>query len=341
MWTYRDRSRVYYDPDDDPNPDRPTRIYHALNQLGIKDTDIAELGKTLSESKLPSIDRLVFHRGEQIAQSARMLISALLLDCEKSEALGNPRSDGDWFSLLWANLTAQRKSIAEVNADKVAIFTFNYDRSVEQLFLAASRATYGVDDEAAAKFVSRIRIEHFYGVTTRLLELSDSGVNFDCEREHLSGAVAKAEKEIWLVDDERKRQLEVFNNAREAVQNTKLVTFLGYGFDEVNDRTLGIADVISHAAVQNKKRKVIMENATRIHRVSSGTIEIDPRVEIPKEIKLPRFQATTLGMYVREVATAIKRLGLIAGPHANQIATLGKNCRDALREWGTFDVLRE
>ncbi len=116
---------------------RRKRVFEALKQLGIPEAEIENLGRMLAESKLPSIDRLVFHCGKEIGDVARLLIAAFLLDSESEIALQNPRAEGDWFSPLWSSLTAGRKSISEVVTDKLAVFTFNYDRSLEWLLFSA------------------------------------------------------------------------------------------------------------------------------------------------------------------------------------------------------------
>ena len=206
------------------------------------------------------------------------------------------------------------------------------------LFFAACKATYGVNDEVAAAFVAQIRIEHLYGVTTQLQTVSQSGVRFDCDREFLYGSVSKAEKEIWLIDDDRQRQSKAFTNARLAVEHAKLVVFLGYGFDEINDENLGIARLKKEIEVHNNEIENILTRAPRIVRIPGGE-EIDMR-GVPKSRYFPRFTATTLGMYEREVNSARSRMSLSAGDKPGQVSTLSKNCYEALREWGTFDLLR-
>ncbi|TAG46954.1 MAG: hypothetical protein EAZ30_11305 [Betaproteobacteria bacterium] len=274
-----------------------------------------------------------------------MLISALLLDCESADALRNPRANGDWFSLLWANLTAGKKRVDDVDLQRLAIFTFNYERSVEQLFLSACMATYGVPEEVAAKFVAKIRIEHLYGITTQLHAIHDEGTDFDCDRSQLHVAVERAQKEIWLIDDERKQQETAFADLRIAIERASLVTFLGYGFDEVNDEKLGVRDVVTEV---NRFNIELAEMRERVPKrqvwLQDDTISWRPTAEdlakLPKLKQLPRFQATTLGMSVREVAAAQARMTTDTGRKRGQVEFLGKNCLDALREWGTFDVLR-
>lgn len=339
LWAYRDRGSAIYDLNINPNPDRPTRIFHALKQLNIRPDDVANLGKMVTESKLPSIDRLVFHRAKEIGHIARSLIAALLLDSESESALQNPRADGDWFSPLWSSLTAGRKSISDVVTDKLAVFTFNYDRSLERLFFSACKATYGVDDKAASEFVSKIYIEHFYGTTTKLYELNGLGAKFDCDRAQLHEAVELAEQEIWLIDDDRKRQATAFEKARTAFGHAKIVTFLGYGFDEINDKNLGLANWMRELRAYRDDRRAALSNAPRVSRLPGGQMTAD-MTHVPAIRSVPHFQATTLGMYEREVISATNRMSLAVGGESEKISTLSKNYYEALREWGTFDVLR-
>ncbi len=344
MWVYRDRATATYDLNVHPSPDRPTRIYHALKSINVNPDDVANVGKQLSESKLPSIDRLEFHRGEAIAQTARMLISALLLDCESTDALRNPRADGDWFSLLWANLTAGKKRIDDIDLQRLAIFTFNYERSVEQLFLSACIATYGASEDAAAEFVARIRIEHLYGITTRLPTMHKQGIDFDCDRSQLHDAIERAQKEIWLIDDARKQQQAAFVELRAAIEGAKLVTFLGYGFDEVNDQKLGVGDLVREVASFNRERGEKLDKVPKrlahLHEGTAWRPIPEELAKIPKLRQLPKFLATSLGMSSREVSAAQRRMALTVGSNRGQIEFLSKNCLDALREWGIFDALR-
>lgn len=314
LWTNRDQISSA-----NQSTDRSNRIFHTLAQLDFGRNKVARIGQMLAESKLPSIDRLVFHRSAEVSEMARLLISASLLDSESHDALSNPRADGDWFQLLWSSLTAGRKSVADVATGKLAVFTFNYDRSFEQLLFSACKATFGVDDKVAAEFLAKIHIKHFYGATMKLPQATCAGVKFDCDRTRLHEAVEVAEKEIWLIDDERKRQAAVFDGFLGVLEHANTVTFLGYGFDEINDKNLGLADWSREYLTR------IVDGYAASAPIWSG---------------LPRFQATTLGMYEREVISALKRANLSAGDQAGQISTLSKNCYEALREWGTFDLLR-
>lgn len=340
MWTYRNGRPLLDDSANNPNANRAIRIFRVLKTLGVEPNSVAIVGRMLAESKLPSIDRLVFHRSDEIGEVARLLISAMLLDCESNDALMNSRANGDWFVALWTSLTAGRKLLADVPTDKLSVFSFNYDRSLEQLLLSACKATYGVDDNEAAAFVSKIPIEHFYGVATQLFELDPSGVPFDCLRQELHTAVEKAEKEIWLIDDHRKRQATAFANARAAFEQAKVVTFLGYGFDEINDASLEIANWLSEIEKHNREHLINLQHAPRIHHIPSGEVTIDPRFSLTKVRHAPKFQCTTMGMYDREVDAALNRMKLKHGSAPGQISPLSKDCYQALREWGTFDLLR-
>lgn len=319
---------------------RSINVFRTFAQLGIDVHRATAIGKMLAESKLPSIDRLVFHQSDEIARDARIVIATLLLDCEHNDALNDSRVGGDWFVSLWSSLTAGRKSIDEVPTGRLAVFTFNYDRSLERLLLTACQSTYGVNDDAAATFVSKFQIEHFYGVNTPLRELDRSGVMFDCDRSNLYAAVESAEKEIWLIDDHRKRQAKVFSNARKAMEEAQVVTFLGYGFDEVNDANLGVANWLKEFADYSAARREQFANAPRITYLPGGEEKIDPSFKLLPARTTPKFQGTTLGMYDREVDAAIRRMGLRRGNAVGQISTLPKDSFQALREWGTFDLLR-
>ena len=340
MWTYGNGRPLLDDSANNPHANRAIRILRALKMLGVEASSIAKVGRMLAESKLPSIDRLVFHRSDEIGAAARLLISAMILDCESNDALMNSRAEGDWFVALWTSLTAKRKSLADVPTDKLTVFSFNYDRSLERLLLSACKATYGVDDSDAAAFVKKIPIEHFYGIATRLFELDPSGVPFDCDREQLHVAVKKAEKEIWLIDDRRQRQAGAFSNAQAALEQAKVVTFLGYGFDEINDANLGMAVWLRKIRQHNERRgRLIAEEQRKFWRAGMSPQGLADQ-SAPILLREPKFQCTTLGMYEREVDAALSRMDLTRGSDAGHISPLSKDCYQALREWGTFDLLR-
>ena len=122
----------------------------------------------------------------------------------------------------------------------------------------------------------------------------------------VSSKSCKAEREIWLIDDHRQRQSKVFANARLAMEQAQVVAFLGYGFDEINDSNLGIAALKSEVEAHNRKRTQLLSGATRIVRIPGGE-EIDMK-GIPRIRHIPRFAATTLGMYEREVDYDVKTL---------------------------------
>jgi hypothetical protein len=125
--------------------------------------------------------------------------------------------------------------------NRLAIVTFNYDRSVEHFFLTALQNTYGLELKDAQALLGAIPIVHVHG------QLGERGARpyshtANKESVHLGAAGIKIIHEG--VYDSRE-----FQHARALLHEYKVVCFLGFGYNPTNLRRLRVDKLQSNHQV--------------------------------------------------------------------------------------------
>lgn len=162
-----------------------------------------------------SIDWFLRYREENFGEIARLFIAAVLLGCEREDKLC-----GDWYELLLQRLIPAGPESLEAN--KLGIITFNYDRSFERYFRRALEAQYDLSPEDAGQLFSRIRIEHVYGQLGTLEEVPYGDYK----------QARRASEGIRLIRPQPDPQIQ--SGIQSILGQSYYVNFLGFGFDADN-----------------------------------------------------------------------------------------------------------
>jgi hypothetical protein len=179
------------------------------------------------------------------------------------------------------------------------LFTFNYDRSLEQFLFTAIVNTFGASEVRALAELNRIEIRHAYGL---LGDFAISGVSDHARQySHLAEARAvRAAASRLTIIQRTTTDDQIFQEARCWFEWSEEVYFLGFGFDELNCQRLNFPSVLAHRRAQR----------------TTGVFG-------------PRMFATCLGMSTLELERAIARID----PTEQRIHTLAANCHDAIVQW--------
>jgi hypothetical protein len=158
----------------------------------------------------------------------------------------------DWCRFVIYHLASSCRSMADVLQNNIQFITFNYDTSLERRIYAGLNAIEVFQDLSAKDFLDSNRVTHMYGsvgsylddlivVTTPPPANADIGT-IEMFRKMVDAAYLRS-KQIRTIDpDEKEKNAEVIKRARSIISGAKHIYVLGYGFDENNNRRLGLAE---------------------------------------------------------------------------------------------------
>lgn len=201
------------------------------------------------QSRLYSIDAFL-GLNTKYAEVGKLAIAAVLMNFEEGAAKKLDDGSQDWYDYLW-NRIAAGHSWEELNFEKLAIVTFNYDRSLEAFLLSAVLGTYAVSVEKAIEKLRQLNIVHVYG------DLGSAWPGDNTFREYGESlserSVFRAAGGIKVIPEARDDE-STFIKARQLLMRARALCFLGFGFDTLNLRRLeakiSCSDGIEHGTVQ-------------------------------------------------------------------------------------------
>jgi len=197
-----------------------------------------------------SIDAFLETRRE-FREVGKAAIADVLLRAEANAKGQQPMPGVDWYRyVLNKFLLLQNPKYFEVQAKRLTIVTFNFDRSFEYALFRGVRHGFEVDDESARNLVTEVRIHHVHGVLGEPLWLypdSENGTDYGAIDDALLGAVPKAVENIKIVDEEIAQA--VIEDVEAALRKAVHVYFIGFGFDIRNLTKLRTPDSVSKALV--------------------------------------------------------------------------------------------
>lgn len=195
-----------------------------------------EFKQALELSGQASVDAFLEGRPDFV-DIGKLAIAGVLLNCEDTKRMfGGMAGEKNWYKSLFNKLTEGR-SLESFGQNRLAIVTFNYDRSLEQYLFTALKHSYGKTDEECAKAVETIPIIHVYGSLGSLpWQAKDNNTPYGL-REKGSQTIkleqiVKASETITIIRNDN--DLEEFNKARELMDEADRVYFLGFGYDKTN-----------------------------------------------------------------------------------------------------------
>lgn len=202
------------------NPQKEWHIY--LNQVcesaGLKDCLTGFYTKFSGADR--SIDWFLRRNESAFGEVARLHIAAALLACER-----NDRLNGDWYQLLSEEIILP--NLETIEAGKLSVISFNYDRSFERYFLNQFENLCDFPSNEARAALGKIRLEHVYGQLGTLDEVPYGEFA-------KAAAAANGIRTIRLEPDQ-----EVQARIGKVIQESTYVNFIGFGFDDDNIALLG------------------------------------------------------------------------------------------------------
>jgi hypothetical protein len=163
----------------------------------------------------------------------------------------NRREDNlidDWMWYLYSRLTRQLNMInsyKKLNFNSIRFITFNYDRSLEHFFFERLKNgfNYEIINGSPEEIMSTIQIEHVYGQVCGLPWQSTNNSSlaygsFNPDQMDLDGY----SNNIKLIGQRTSENME---DIYDLIKESSKIFFLGFSYDEINLKTLGIPQILS------------------------------------------------------------------------------------------------
>jgi len=204
----------------------------------LKAEEAIKFAHILELADPPSVD-IWLEENPEYVEIGKITIAMTLLDCEKNS---NLKPKNNWYQLLFDRL---HSSFDTFQNNKLAIVTFNYDRSLEQYFFERFKNTYTAKNEGECKEkLSQLQILHVYGSLGRLSWQLDDPENpipqVPYGVELSKGMFITAANSIEIMSETSSGVSARFQKFRDLMKNCKALYFLGFGYHEVNMQRLGI-----------------------------------------------------------------------------------------------------
>src|SRR6266853_4129728 len=141
------------------------QLFGLLRACQFDEQQINAFGAALRRSGQPSVDAFLEYRPEFL-DLGKTAIAALLIPFEVEDKLFG--GDRNWFEYLFKRLGESPQEIAE---SRLAVITFNYDRSLEHFLFTSLRNSFNLPFDRVQALMQNIPIVHFYGKLGELSEM--------------------------------------------------------------------------------------------------------------------------------------------------------------------------
>ena len=218
------------------------------NALGFAQEKCQEFYVKFRDAGQPSIDRFLERQQEQeMVRLGKTLIAMALVPYENPDALSRHRTQPgtyrNWYEDLFQAMRPNDGT--DFFANRLAIVTFNYDRSLEH-YLATAIFNSGYADtyEHALGRLESLCIFHFHGQLGRL-KLEPRERYRPYSTTVTPEILTRCAEDIrvtheWHPHLQNMRSLHVYARlARKNLENSERIIFLGFGYDDTNLENLG------------------------------------------------------------------------------------------------------
>jgi len=180
------------------------------------------------------VDLFLEHRPEFL-EVGKTAIAAQLMPYEIEDNLFI--GEKNWYPYLFGHLGP---SFDEIRHSRLSIVTFNYDRSLDQYLFRTLQNSFNLSTKDAVARLTNLPIVHVYGQLGELPHWdAERGRPYQPPASGKDAAEAFAAKDsIKIVSEGVERDRE-FNYARQLIDESEFVCFLGFGYLRENVKRLG------------------------------------------------------------------------------------------------------
>lgn len=200
---------------------------------GWQQNDVNTFIIRLSRSAHYSIDAFLETAPESI-DIGKYLIAAILKKLENIDRLFPPNNSG-WYQYLFNCIVDD--TTQSFDGNQLSVVTFNYERSLESYLFYAIKARFNFDDTRALNELNKIQIIHVHGSLGLFPQVPYMPINNADELREVSKSIQVISEIQDLKDSFCNDE---FKKAHDAINKSKKIVFLGFGFHKDNVRRLRV-----------------------------------------------------------------------------------------------------
>lgn len=221
----------------------------------IEAGDTIDFIKNFSRSNVASIDAFL-SRHERFFEIGKLCIAAILCAKEDPAKVMNNDAEDHWYQHMWQILIDGADTHNDLRRNKISFVTFNYDRSLEYFLHQSTKHTFGVSDQEAFTVVKNLRILHVYGLLGEFSYSPSQGAR-QYINDNTAAQIIIAAQGIKIIPEARADDV-TFQTVRNWFGESEVIGFLGFGFDKLNIKRLGLSDVLDWNANEGKPNPIVI-----------------------------------------------------------------------------------
>ncbi|TSC85365.1 MAG: hypothetical protein G01um10147_1179 [Microgenomates group bacterium Gr01-1014_7] len=208
--------------------DQNDPAYKLLEQTYFSSDDISQFQKALFHSSANNIDEFL-ENYPSYQDMGKRVITQILVGCEDDQFMFE---NSDWYFHLFGEM--RRGSSFEGFAEnKLAIITFNYDRSLEHYIYTSLKNFYYKTGDEAATIMTSIPVIHIYGQIGYLpWQKKTPERSYGNKEEKYLVETSKLIKVLHEKGDIEKD--EALKQAHTLLEAAEKIYFLGFGYHKIN-----------------------------------------------------------------------------------------------------------
>jgi hypothetical protein len=237
---------------------------------------------------------------EELRPIGKLMIAAAILECEASwlrvRVNQNSRDitkPDDWYRFIIHKLVYGCGKSSELLDNIVHFITFNYDTSLEYHLFRALTAIDLLQRADVEKFFRDDRIIHVYGSVHPEIPKDEDGIDlisaqnlghvfgsplnhgeeFEPRKTFLDRCLAASANLRTVDPHDKEEDEESLSRARQWVADAEVVYILGYGFDQNNNRRIGLDPTLSNTSKVSGKC-VMFTNYRNLNTINKTTSKL-------------------------------------------------------------------
>lgn len=260
-------SRIRFSSDGDPGRFLPKYIIKKME--GIEEPSfMPAIEETISEcevliDRIRQVDPLVIDyfldNNETLQDLGKLLISFVILSSDKIFEKGTvARERGNWCRYIIHHMMMGCNNPEEfLEENRVKFVTFNYDLSLEKnLYQSLSENDFFPDKDVINTFLGEDRVVHVYGMMAdnnyqpASIRFQGDFLNKMTEwKDMLDPAYIASEGLLTIAPGDKIKDKTSLELAGKAIREAEEVFILGYGFDRLNSKNIGLTEHLNHTNI--------------------------------------------------------------------------------------------
>lgn len=194
----------------------------AISKL-LDSKDFGDFIKALKYSGKTSIDAFLEHRPD-FTRIGKLAIATVLISFESEDKIYNAKTN--WYSYLLKHINSTWEDFG-IN---LSIVTYNYDRSLEYFLINSLTSTYNKTyHECCEKLTNELPIIHIHGNLGDLPGFGENVRDYSKDFRYIEAATDN----IKIIHEDDIANQPQLQQAKELIMNAEVISFLGFGYDEI------------------------------------------------------------------------------------------------------------